>query len=155
MDAVNGVLGFVQAQNALTKETDTSQTLGGDSLLRSVEQRMRALVQNPQYGLNSEISRLNQIGITFNRAGVLEYDEKKFNDSLARNPSAVQKFLAGDGYSVGFIPALKREVGTLLNSAFGPVAMRKRGLQDKIDQMNKQIENKEQQLTKKEEIAAQ
>lgn len=151
VDAVNGVLGFVQSQNALNKESDTTQTLGGDSLLRSVENRLRSLVQNPQLGVGSDVTRLNQIGITFTRAGLLEYDEKKFNSSLAVNPSGVQRFLAGDGFSTGFIPTLKREVGVLLNTAFGPVAIRKRALQEKISQMDQQIENKQRQLAKKEE----
>ncbi|MGZ3723362.1 MAG: flagellar filament capping protein FliD, partial [Bdellovibrionales bacterium] len=71
VDAVNGVLSFVQSQNALSEKTDTTQTLGGDSLLRSVENRIRSLVQNPQMGTGGPINRLNQIGIVFNRSGVL------------------------------------------------------------------------------------
>ncbi len=151
VDGVNAVLGFIQQQNALTKDTDTTSTLGGDSLLRSIENRFRSLVQNPQYGVSGAITRLNQMGIQFNRNGLLEYDEKKFNDTLARNPAAVQGFFAGDGFSTGFIPALKREISTVLNSAFGPVAIRKRALQDRISQMNDQIANKERQLARKEE----
>jgi flagellar hook-associated protein 2 len=151
VDGMNEVLKFIQQQNALSKDTDTSSTLGGDSLLRSIENRMRSLIQNPQYGVKGSINRLNQIGISFNRSGVLEYDEKKFNDTLAKDPGAVQRFLAGDGFSVGFIPAVRREVSTVLNSAFGPVAIRKRALQDKIGQMNDSIANKERQLSRKEE----
>lgn len=151
VDGVNGVLSFIQQQNALGKESDTSSTLGGDSLLRTVENRIRSLIQNPQMG-HGEVKRLNQIGITFNRNGVLEYDEKKFNDALARNPAAVQKFLAGDGFATGFIPTIKREIGTMLNAAFGPVAIRKKALQDRIGQMNDQVANKERQLGKKEEL---
>jgi flagellar hook-associated protein 2 len=151
VDGVNAVLSFIQQQNTLGKDTDTTQTLGGDSLLRSVENRFRSLIQNPQFGVSSSINRLNQIGIQFNRNGILEYDEKKFNDTLARNPAAVQAFLAGDGFSTGFISSLKREIGTILNSAFGPVAIRKKALQDRIGQMNDQIANKERQLARKEE----
>jgi flagellar hook-associated protein 2 len=151
VDGVNAVLGFIQQQNALTKDTDTTSTLGGDSLLRSIENRFRSLVQNPQFGVGGEITRLNQLGIQFNRNGLLEYDEKKFNETLARNPNAVQRFLAGDGFSVGFIPSLKREISTVLNTAFGPVAIRKRALQDKISQADEQIANKERQLARKEE----
>jgi flagellar hook-associated protein 2 len=151
VDGMNEVLKFIQQQNALSKDTDTSSTLGGDSLLRSIESRMRSLIQNPQYGVKGSINRLNQIGIAFNRSGVLEYDEKKFNDTLAKDPGAVQRFLAGDGFSVGFIPSVKREISTVLNSAFGPVAIRKRALQDKIGQMNDSIANKERQLSRKEE----
>lgn len=150
VDGINGVLSFIQGQNALSKDSDTTSTLGGDSLLRTVENRMRSLIQNPQMGVG-EVNRLSQLGIVFNRNGVLEYDEKKFNDALARNPGAVQHFLAGDGFNTGFIPSVKREVGTLLNSAFGPVAIRKRALQDKISQMDQQIENKQRQLAQKEQ----
>jgi flagellar hook-associated protein 2 len=151
VDGVNAVLSFIQAQNALGKETDTSSTLGGDGILRSVEQRLRNLIQSPQVGVSSEVNRLSQIGIVFNRNGTLEYDEKKFNDALARDPTGVQRFLAGDGFATGFVPSLKREIGNILNSAFGPIAIRKRALQDRIQQMNDQIANKEKQLQKKEE----
>jgi flagellar hook-associated protein 2 len=151
VDGVNAVLSFIQAQNALNKETDTSSTLGGDGILRSVENRLRSLIQSPQMGVGSDVNRLSQIGIVFNRNGTLEYDEKKFNDALARNPAGVQHFLAGDGFSNGFVPSLKREIGNILNSAFGPIAIRKRALQDRIQQMNDQIANKEKQLQKKEE----
>lgn len=151
VDAVNAVLSFIQQQNAMNKETDTTNTLGGDSLLRSVENRLRSLVQNPQMGVSSEINRLNQLGIQFNRNGTLDFEEKKFNDALVKDPVGVQRFLVGDGFSVGFVPSLKREISTLLNSAFGPVAIRKRALQDRITQMNDQIANKERQLVRKEE----
>jgi flagellar hook-associated protein 2 len=149
VDGVNGVLTFVQQQNALNKDSDTTSTLGGDSLLRSVENRIRGLIQNPQMGFGN-VNRIAQLGIIFNRNGALEWDEKKFNDTLARDPGSVQRFLAGDGFNTGFIPTLKREVGTMLNSAFGPVAIRKKALADRIAQMNDQIANKQRQLEKKE-----
>jgi flagellar hook-associated protein 2 len=149
--SVNAVLSFIQQQNTLKKESDTTSTLGGDVLLRSVEQRFRSLIQNPQYGLSTEINRLNQLGITFNRSGVLDFDEKKFNAELAKNPGGVQRFLAGDGFQTGFIPSLKREINSLVNTAFGPISNRKRGLQTKIEEANKNIENKTRQLAKREE----
>lgn len=151
VDGVNGVLGFIQQQNALTADTDTSSTLGGDSLLRSVENRLRRLIQNPQFGIQGGIKRLNQIGIEFSRNGTLKYDEEKFNTALLRNPNDVRSFLAGDGFEVGFIPSIRREVSQLLDGVFGPVAIRKRALQDKIRQMDDRIANKERQLAVKEQ----
>lgn len=149
VEAYNAVLAFIQQQNTLNEKSDTSSTLGGDGLLRSVEQRLRSIVQNPQYGMG-DINRLNQLGIQFTRSGVLELNEEKFNKTLAGNPSAVQRFLAGDGFKTGFIPTLKREIGNLLNTAFGPVATRKRSLQDRIKQMDDQVAAKERQLVTKE-----
>jgi flagellar hook-associated protein 2 len=151
VDATNEVLKFIQAQNQLGKDTDTSQTLGGDGLLRSIEQRIRSLIQNPQYGVGGDINRLNQLGITFNRSGTLELKEEQFNTALMKNPGGVQRFLAGDGFKTGFISSLKRDISTMLDQAYGPIAQRKRGLQEKIRQMDQNIERKERQLTIKEE----
>lgn len=152
VDGINSVLIFIQQQNKLDKSTDTSKTLGGDSMLRSVEQRFRALIQNPQMGIKSPIKTLNQLGIQFNRAGTLDFDQKRFNATLSRNPEGVQSFLIGDGFSTGFIQSMKREISNLLNPTFGPVSNRSKGLKDKIDQFDRQIADKERALGKKEEI---
>ncbi len=151
VDAMNGVLGFIQKQNQLNENSDTSSTLGGDSLLRSVEMRIRSLVQNPQYGVSGSIKRLADLGVMFNRSGTLELNQEKFNKVLASDPASVQSFLAGDGFKTGFIPTLKREISTLTNNAFGPVGNRKRSLQNRIKQIDDRIENKERMLIKKEE----
>jgi len=151
VEAMNGVLQFIQSQNKLDEKTDTSQTLGGDSLLRSLENRMRRLIQDPIYGVAGNIKRLNQLGIQMNRNGMLDYSEEKFNSALATDPVGVQQFFAGDGFNVGFVPALKREISTVMNTAFGPIANRKRSLQQKIDQADQNIANKEKQLARREE----
>ncbi|HVK62450.1 MAG TPA: flagellar filament capping protein FliD [Bdellovibrionales bacterium] len=152
VDGMNGVFQFIQDQNKMNKDTDTSKTLGGDGIIRSVETRLRQLIQNPQYGVAGSIKTLNQVGITFNRNGLLEYDQKKFNTALASNPDAVQNFFVGDGYQTGFISAVKREVNSLLNPAFGPISNRSRGLKQNIDQMDQRIAQKELQIAKKEDM---
>ena len=50
VDGVNEVLSFIQQQNSLDANTDTSRTLGGDSLLRTIEFRMRRIIQGVQFG---------------------------------------------------------------------------------------------------------
>lgn len=149
VDSMNAVLTFIQTQNKLDKTTDTSQTLGGDGLLRTIESRFRQLIQSPQYGVKSSIKTLSDIGIRFNRGGTLDYDQKKFETTLGGNPDAVHAFLVGDGFSTGFVPSLKREIGNLLNNAFGPIANRKKGLQNKITDYDQRIERSEKQLEKK------
>lgn len=151
VDGVNGVLSFIQSQNRLNEKSDTSQSLGGDGLLRDIENRLRQLIQSPILGVPGGVKRLEQLGIEFNRNGTLDYKEDKFNTILAKDPVAVQSFLAGDGFSTGFIPTLKREMSNLTNAAFGPLANRKRSLQDKIKQTDDNIANKEKQLARKEE----
>lgn len=152
VDAMNGVLGFIQSQNRLNENSDTSSTLGGDSLLRTIEMRIRSMIQNPTYGVpGTNISRLSELGVTFNRSGTLDLNQDKFNQTLANDPSSVQRFLAGDGFKTGFIPKLKREISTLTNSAFGTVGNRKRSLENRIRQIDDRISNKERLLAKKED----
>lgn len=151
VDGMNGVLGFIQQQNKLDQSTDTSKTLGGDGLLRSVEQRLRQLIQMPQRGLKSSITTLGQVGIQFNRNGLLEFDQKKFNSVLAANPDHVQSFFVGDGFSTGFVNSVKREINTLLNPSFGPLTNRTNGLKQKIDGFEQRIAQKEKQLATKED----
>jgi len=150
--AMNDALGFLQAQSRMDANTDTSKTLGGDSLVRTTENRLRRLVQDPQYGLPTDVKRLSQIGIEITRSGTLKLDEEKFNNVLAQNPDAVRMFFAGDGFNVGFIPALRREISTITNSAFGQVTMRKRALQDNIKRIDDSIANKERQLVRREQM---
>ncbi len=149
--AMNGVFSFIQQQNALNEKSDTSKTLGGDSLLRSIESRLRNLAQNSLFGIPGSIKRLSDIGISFQRNGSLQFDKKKLDAVLSSNAKDVGVFLAGDGFSIGFVPTLKREMANFTNQAFGPLANRKKGLQDKINNINKSIENKERALSRKEE----
>jgi len=150
VDGINGVLQFIQTQNQLDENTDTSATLGGDGLLRSIENRLRRMIQGTQLGTAGPIKRLNQIGVEFNRNGTLKYDEEKFRTSLLADPTAVRSFLVGDGFSTGFIPRIRQTVSTFLDGAFGPVSLRKRSLQNKIRQMDDRIAGKERMLETKE-----
>ncbi|MCB0341317.1 MAG: flagellar filament capping protein FliD [Pseudobdellovibrionaceae bacterium] len=148
---LNEVLQFIQSQNRMDGNTDTTKTLGGDSLLRSVESRIRSLVQNPQVGISGSIRRLGDLGVSFNRSGTLDLNEERFNNTLSQRPDDVVNFFAGDGFNVGFIPSLRRELDTLLNGAFGPIPSRQRSMRDRISRMDDQIARKEDQLAKKEQ----
>jgi flagellar hook-associated protein 2 len=149
---MNDALAFLQSQSQIGENTDTSRNLGGDSLVRGVENRLRRLIQDQQLGMGANgINRLNQLGIEIQRNGQLKLNEDKFNQTLAAQPDNVRKFFAGDGFNVGFVPTLRREISTLTNTAFGQVAMRKRSLEDNIKRIDQSISNKERQLTRREE----
>jgi flagellar hook-associated protein 2 len=98
------------------------------------------------------VKTLNQLGIQFNRAGTLEFDQKKFNAELGRRPNDVQEFFVGDGFSTGFISSVRRELGSLTNPGFGPLANRTRGLEGQIRQMDERIAAKERQISKREDM---
>lgn len=154
VDAYNGALGFIQSQHRLQKQNDGRQRLGplgGDGLVRSIESTLRSIVTQPQPGLSAEITRLADLGIQFNRNGTLDFNQEKFNKILQAKPQEVAAFMRGDGVKTGFIPTLKTKIGDMVNSTMGPIGNRKRGIQQKIDAIDKRIENKERQLTRREE----
>lgn len=151
VDGVNEVLGFIQKQNSLTQESDTTSTLGGDVVLRTIEARMRSMLQSPVYGTGSNITMLNEIGISFSRNGTLEFKEDKFNTKLKQNPDDMQRFLTGDGFNTGFIPKLRNTIRNLTDSTFGPLSNRKRGLNTQIDQMDRRLDGLERRLAQKEQ----
>ncbi|MCB0391178.1 MAG: flagellar filament capping protein FliD [Bdellovibrionales bacterium] len=150
VDGMNDVLKFIQTQNRLDANTDTTRTLGGEGMLRSVENRIRGLVQGMQVGVSGSIKRLNQLGIVFNRNGTLDFDQDKFNTVLSRDPQAVQSFFAGDGFSTGFVPSLKNQIKVMMDPTLGSIPLRKKSLQDQITRIDTNIERKDKQLAKKE-----
>lgn len=149
--SMNEVFGFIQAQNRMDQNTDSSKTLGGDQLVRMIESRLQRLIQDPQYGVDSTITRMNQIGIEMTRDGLIKLNEDKFNKVLSAQPEQVRKFFSGDGFKVGFVPAIRREVATLTNSSFGSISNRKKALEGQIRRNDEQIANKQKHLEKREQ----
>ncbi|MCB0356134.1 MAG: flagellar filament capping protein FliD [Bdellovibrionales bacterium] len=151
VDAMNDVLKFVQQQNRMDANTDTTRTLGGEGMLRSVENRMRQLVQGMQVGISGPIKRLNQLGISYNRNGTLDFDQDKFNSVLSKDPPAVQSFFAGDGFSTGFVPVLKGQIKVMMDPTSGSIPLRRKSLEDQIRRLDENIDRKDKNLAKKEQ----
>lgn len=154
VESYNKALQFIQDQAKLQKGPDGKERLGplgGDGMIRSIESTLRRIILDPQVGVESTFSRVNDLGIEFNRNGTLNFSQEKFNKALSANPQNVANFFRGDGVTNGFIPSMKRQVGNVVNAAFGPIGNRKRSIQQKIASMDKQIDNKQRQLEKKED----
>ncbi len=152
VESMNGVLGFIQQQNMMDEKTDTSKTLGGDSSLRTVEQRVKQLILNPVYGNQGSINRLGQLGVEFNRSGTLDFKEDKFKKLIKTNSKDVLEFLRGDGsLQSGFIGKTRGSIDALLGAGTGIISNKKKGLQTQISQIDRNIETKEKNLATKEE----
>jgi flagellar hook-associated protein 2 len=155
VDAYNGALSFIQGQHKLSNgsgKTPTMGPLGGDGLLRTVESQLRNVIINQQLGTEgTPIKRISELGIEFNRNGTLDFKQDKFNKELQANPGGVAAFLRGDGFKTGFAVTVKNAVNNLVNAQVGPIGNRKKGMQSKIEQINKRIDNKERQLVQKED----
>lgn len=149
--SMNSVLSFIQQQSAINENTDTSKTLGGDSMIRSIEMRLRSLIQSGAYSTGDGINRLSQLGVEYNRNGTLNFEKEKFNKVLQSNPQGVVKFMRGDGSrGSGFINKVRELVQNTVSGAFGVISNRKSGLQNQVKRIDQNIDNKERLLAQKE-----
>src|SRR5690606_13437851 len=154
VDAYNAALEFIQKQSKIQAGPGGRPALGplgGDGMIRSIENNLRRVILNPQMGVETPIKRIGELGIEFNRNRPLQFNQDKFNKVLNSNPSAVAAFFRGDGFATGFVTTVRREIGNLMNGQFGAIANRKKGLNDRINQMNSRIDMKERQLERKED----
>lgn len=154
VDSYNAALGFIQTQNKLTPSEKGGNPrlgpLGGDGMLRMTESRLRQIIQNPQQ-TDSDIRRIIEIGVEFNRNGTLNFNQDKFKKILTADPQRVIKFLRGNLVDVGFIPQLNQSLKTLTDPMMGTVGSRKKNYQERVGQIDRSIERKEKNLEKREE----
>jgi flagellar hook-associated protein 2 len=156
VDNINNVLKFIKEQNTLDEKTDTSRTLGGDLTLTQIESRIRSAVFNPIM-TESGPHRVGDFGITFERTGLLKFDQEKFQASLAKDYKTVSQTLTGiyspqGGKINGFIDVLEDAAKSLLSAPSGILQTRKSGLQTQIGQIDRQIATRQRMVAQKEEI---
>lgn len=156
VDNINNVLKFIKEQNSLDEKTDTSRTLGGDLTLSQIESKIRTAVFSTIM-TDSGPHRVGDYGITFERSGLLKFDQEKFESALSKDYKAVSQTLSGS-YSVeggkvnGFMDILEDAAKALLAQPSGSLTTRKSGLQSQINQIDRQIANKQRNIVQKEEI---
>lgn len=147
---LNEVLGFIQTQNKLDKDSNTKNSLGGDITLQTLEYKVRNLVLNPiptEYGS----IRMADLGIRFNRNGLLDMDSGKFEKIINENFGAVSQFFVGleDGGD-GFANRLDANVRGMTRPE-GVVQSRVDGIKRRIKDIDHQIEMKERQVASTEQ----
>lgn len=155
IETLNGVLKFIKDQNTLNEKSDTSQTLGGDITLQTIEGKIRSAVFMPVM-TSAGAKRISDIGVSFTRQGMLQYDPAKFESVAASNYKMVTEVLTGiftssGGKTNGFIDNIYQAIDSALVTPNGTLQSRKRGLNQNIAQIDQQISNKQRHLQQREQ----
>lgn len=153
VDSYNAALGFIQDQNKLTPGPNGMQRLGplgGESMLRSAQSRLREIIQDTQQ-TDSKYRRIIELGVEFNRNGTLTFNQDKFTKAVNAQPQEVIEFLRGDLQKTGFITNMKNKIQQMTDGQSGVVTGRKKSMQSKSADIDKRIERKEASLAKREE----
>lgn len=149
VEKLNGVLGFIQEQNNINDKTDTSRTLGGDITLSNLEARIRQ-INFAQIRTSKGYRRLGDLGIVFQKDGLLSVDEKKLEAKLDAEINAIAEMFTGSK-SPG--PGLIELLGDAVRGytqAGGIMPSRQAGIRRRIRDVDNQIENKERYLAQRE-----
>lgn len=147
---------FIKEQNNLSEKSDTQRTLGGDLSLQQIESRIRTAVFTPVMTKMCPV-RIGDLGVTFQRDGLLKLDQAKMEGELNKDYKKVAEALTGTyslegGKSKGFVDLLDETASTLLAPPTGVLPTRKNGLQSQINQIDRQIANRERVIAQKEEV---
>ena len=150
---INGILGFITQQNSMDEKTDTSRTLGGDSLLQTIEGRIRRVIFQ-DIPTDFGPKKIGALGVSFLRSGQLDFDQEKFEAATARNYKLTEQILTGkltEGRKTdGFMNRLSQLIDHGLRAPDGAFYNRLRGLKSNIDDIDRKINEKERLLEQKE-----
>lgn len=154
VDNLNEIFKFIKSQNTMDENTDTSRTLGGDIMLQSLQSRLRTAAFK-EIQTSSGMKRISDIGITFQRDGLMKVDEEMFNNKVKANYQMVTEVLTGsfDKEGIkhkGFINNLDDTIKTMLRYPDGLLQSRKSSLNNKIDAIDSRIRNKQRLIKQKE-----
>jgi flagellar hook-associated protein 2 len=153
VDQVNGVLGFIMKQNQVDKDTDTRTMFTGDTSLQTVEYRLRNLMHEgfpvaDETTGEIRLVHLNQLGVEFDKAGVLQFKEEKFMKNLEKDFEGISEAISGD---FGLAFQMKELMATYTQSGTGLLANRESGIRSRIRDIDNQIENRTRILDRRQQ----
>lgn len=152
VDQINGVLEFINKQNAVDKDTDTKATFAGDTSLQTMEYRLRNLLHEGfPYWPNPEDDKpqlvwMHELGVTLGRNGLLSYNDTKFNKAMEENFDRTAEAITGE---YGFAAQLKQVLQSFNDPATGMMSTREKGLRARIKSIDDNIANKERAVEQK------
>ncbi len=159
VDQINGILEFITKQNTVDDKTDTSAGFTGDTSLQSIEFRIRNLMHegfpvwdNPQDPDTPRMVFLNQMGVSFEKTGQLSFKEEAFNKSIAKDFNGVAQAISGE---YGFASQVRSVMANYTRPGNGLLAGREQSLRNRITRIDRDIENKERNVTRKTESLTQ
>ncbi len=150
VDQVNGILEFINKQNQVDEKSDTKTTFTGDTSLQSIEYRIRNILhegfpvwdnkENPE---EYRLVFLNEVGIEFEKNGMLAFKEEKFNKALQKDFAGIAEGITGEH---GFAIQLRQIIANYTRPGSGLLSTREQGLKNRIRKIDDDIANKERRL---------
>ncbi|MBE9608825.1 flagellar filament capping protein FliD [Chitinilyticum piscinae] len=84
-------------ENQKPGQSNDAQVLNGESLPRLIEAELRAVMNQALPYTGGDVKALAQVGISFDRTGVMKLDESKLAAAMAADPDGVTSLFASNG----------------------------------------------------------
>lgn len=152
VEKMNAVLTFMGNQSALGADSrkDPTKALAGDNTILSLQNRMRNLIQETVSELdNSQVKRLRDVGIVFNRAGTLDFDANVFQKNLETNFEQVAALMSGSSPLSGFANEMSTLVDSAVRRGDGMFSIRENTLKDNVARLTTERETKTKKAEQK------
>ena len=145
VDTFNQTNTFIDQSSSYNKEEDKAGPLMGSTVARSAESRMSRVFMEPISGTSDDpYQYLSQVGFEFQRDGSVEFDADTFKSAMEKNPQTVEKLFTGDNGAAGKMENILKEGFT--DSIDGAVPSKIASIDNRIDRVNDQIDQTEQDL---------
>jgi flagellar hook-associated protein 2 len=95
VSAYNSVKSQITKLGGYDSATKTAGPMLGDSMLSSIDDQMRRILQDPVTGISKQLSTLANLGITTQADGTLTVDSGKLQTALNSNLDEVSKLFGG------------------------------------------------------------
>jgi flagellar hook-associated protein 2 len=143
VEGLNSVFSFIQQQNTMDENSNTAKTLGGDYGIRLAEDRLKGALRENFLFSESNVQTMRDIGIEFDKKGMLHFDEKKFQHKLSEDFDGVVTLLAGDGKSFGVIPKLSNALRSITGGPDTLLTAQKKNYSSQVAKFNEDLTEKE------------
>lgn len=149
VDAYNKVIGVTTELTKYNKETKKAAPLTGDSLTRTLNTEMRGILTAPDEN-NKDIKFLADLGISSDRDGKLQIDDKKLDEALEKHFTQAGDMFGGKDGIIGKMESLMKDyVGTggTLTEKDKTLQEQKSKLETEISAFDKRMKEYEARVT--------
>ncbi|MEN9724340.1 MAG: flagellar hook-associated protein 2 [Pseudomonadota bacterium] len=151
VDEINKILEFINKQNQVDQNTDTRTTFAGDTSLQNIEFQVRNLIHEPLavYDEDGDVIKtyqLGQIGVEFEKTGLLSFKEDRFKKVLERDFEGLAQAITGEN---GLGQRMSKALEGYTRTGNGLLANREQGIRQRIKQIDQQIDNKTRNIERR------
>lgn len=144
----NEIGAFARAQTAVNPSTGKAGPLSGDSALRTSIRQLQNSIGSTRVGKAG--MSLADIGITTDpHSGSLKVDDNKLKDALTKDYDGVAAVFANSEQGPGLAQRLSDNIRQLRDRQTGTIALRIKGMDQRIKQQENDISRSEERLNAK------